>query len=82
MEEGFIPEVEKPESEIFPNTIEVKANYTFSDSLNYQVMDLKLEFFGRVRKPIDGEFFTEHFRYWSGGGTKSGKSAWAVLWIG
>jgi hypothetical protein len=56
MEEGFIPEVEKPESEIFPNTIEVKANYTFSDSLNYQVMELKLEFLDEFENPIDGEF--------------------------
>ena len=39
MEEGFIPEAEKPESEIFPNGIEVKADYTLSDSLNYSVMD-------------------------------------------
>jgi hypothetical protein len=56
MEEGFIPEVEKPESEIFPNTIEVEANYTLSDSLNYQVMDLKLEFLDEFENPIDGKF--------------------------
>jgi hypothetical protein len=56
MEEGFIPEVEKPESEIFPNTIEVKADYTLSDSLNYQVMELKLEFLDEFENPIDGEF--------------------------
>jgi hypothetical protein len=56
MEEGFIPEVEKTESEVFPNTIEVKANYTLSDSLNYQVMELELEFLDEFENPIDGEF--------------------------
>jgi hypothetical protein len=56
MEEGFIPEVEKSESEIFLYTIEVEANYTLSDSLNYQVMDLKLEFLDEFENPIDGKF--------------------------
>ena len=56
MDEGFIPEVDKPEIEIFPNTIEVKANYTLCDSLNYQVMELKLEFLDEFENPIDGEF--------------------------
>lgn len=56
MEDGFIPVVEKSESEIFPADIEVKASYTFSDSLNYRVMDLNLDFLDEFENPIDGEF--------------------------
>jgi hypothetical protein len=56
MEEGFMPKVEKVESEIFPDEIVVKADYTLSDSLNYRVMDLKLDFLDEFENPIDGEF--------------------------
>ncbi|MFT4857341.1 MAG: hypothetical protein ACI942_002728 [Planctomycetota bacterium] len=56
MEEGFRPEVEKEVSEIFPDEIVVKADYTLSDSLNYRVMDLKLDFLDEFENLIDGEF--------------------------
>jgi hypothetical protein len=36
MEEGFMPEVEKAESEIFPETIAVKADFTIEDSVSYR----------------------------------------------
>jgi len=56
MEEGFRPEVQSDEAEIFPDAIEVKADFTMTDSLNYRVMDLKLEFLDEFENPIDGEF--------------------------
>jgi len=56
MEEGFRPEVEKAESEIFPEAIAVKADYTLMDSVSYRVMNLKLDFLDEFENPIDGEF--------------------------
>ena len=56
MEQGFRPEVEKVESEIFPETIAVKADYILMDSVSYRVMDLKLDFLDEFENPIDGEF--------------------------
>ncbi len=56
MEEGFIPEVEKTESEIFPDAIAVKADFSIGDSLSYRVMDLRLSLLDEFENPIDGEF--------------------------
>lgn len=56
MEQGFRPELETDES-IFPQgTIDVNSDITLTDSLNYQVMDLKLEFLDEFENPIEAEF--------------------------
>ncbi|HCB45720.1 MAG TPA: membrane receptor RagA [Algoriphagus sp.] len=56
MEEGYIPEMEKEALEVFSDAIVVKADYTLSDSLNYRVMDLQLDFLDEFENPIDGKF--------------------------
>jgi hypothetical protein len=56
MEDDFIPEKEKAASEVFPRVIDVKAEYSLSDSMNHQVMDLRLEFLDEFENLIDGEF--------------------------
>lgn len=56
MEEDYIPEMEKEALETFSDAIMVKAYYTLSDSLNYRVMDLKLDFLDEFENPIDGKF--------------------------
>jgi hypothetical protein len=56
MEVEYIPEMEKEVSEIFPDAIVVKADYTLMDSINYRVMDLKLDFLDEFENSIDGEF--------------------------
>jgi len=56
MEDDFIPEKEKVASEVFPGVIDVKAEYSLSDSMNYRVMNLKLDFLDEFENPIDGEF--------------------------
>jgi hypothetical protein len=56
MEPGFQPKVEAVESEFVQGEITVKPEFSVSDSLNYRVMDLKLEFLDEFQNPIDGEF--------------------------
>lgn len=56
MQEGFVPEVQIEESEEFPSLIDAKADFTLSDSMNYRVMDLKMDFLDEFENPIDGEF--------------------------
>ena len=56
MEEGYIPEMEQEASGIFPESIAVETDYTLSDSLNYRIMDLKLDFLDAFENPIDGKF--------------------------
>ena len=56
MEEGYIPEMEKEALEVFSDAIMVKAEYTLSDSLNYRVMDLQLDFLDEFENPIEGQF--------------------------
>ncbi|WP_187177944.1 carboxypeptidase-like regulatory domain-containing protein [Algoriphagus sp. AK58] len=56
METGFQPKAEAVESESFQGEITVKPEFLLSDSLNYRVMDLKLEILDEFQNPIDGEF--------------------------
>lgn len=56
MEKEHIPEMEQEAAGIFQESIVVKADYTLSDSMNYRVMDLKLDFLDEFENPIDGEF--------------------------
>jgi len=56
MEEGYIPDMEQEAAGISPESIAVIADYTLSDSMNYRVMDLKLDFLDEFENPIDGEF--------------------------
>jgi hypothetical protein len=56
MEQGFRPIVKQEELENFPRDIQVNADYTLSDSLNYRVMDLRLDFLDEFENPIEGEF--------------------------
>ncbi|MEB2786298.1 carboxypeptidase-like regulatory domain-containing protein [Algoriphagus persicinus] len=56
MEQGFRPEFETDESKFPKGTIDVSSDITLTDSLNYQVMDLKLEFLDEFENPIEAEF--------------------------
>ncbi|MEB2779592.1 carboxypeptidase-like regulatory domain-containing protein [Algoriphagus sp. C2-6-M1] len=56
MEEGFRPEVGTTESEIFPDAIAIKSDFTIVDSLSYRVMDLEFNLIDEFENPIDGEF--------------------------
>ena len=56
MEAGFQPKSEQIESETLQGEISVMPEFSLSDSLSYQVMDLNLEFLDEFQNPIDGEF--------------------------
>jgi hypothetical protein len=56
MEQGFRPIVKQEELESFPRDIQVNADFTLTDSLNYRVMDLRLDFLDEFENPIEGEF--------------------------
>jgi hypothetical protein len=56
MEKGLVPAVKLEETESFPRDIEVKANFEIIDSVNYRLMDLKLDFLDEFENPIDGDF--------------------------
>lgn len=56
MEQGFRPKVQSEELEFPSKTIKLEAGYGIIDSLNYRVLDLKLEFLDEFENPIDTEF--------------------------
>jgi hypothetical protein len=56
MEQGFRPIVKQEELESFPRDIQVNADFTLTDSLNYRVMHLRLDFLDEFENPIEGEF--------------------------
>ena len=56
MESGFQPKGEEVDGVSLQGEITVNPVVLFSDSLNYRVMDLKLEFLDEFQNPIAGEF--------------------------
>jgi hypothetical protein len=56
MESGFQPKGEGIDVESLQGEIIVNPVFSFSDSLNYRVMDLNLEFLDEFQNPIPGEF--------------------------
>jgi hypothetical protein len=56
MESGFQPKGEGVDGVSLQGEITVNPVVSFSDSMNYRVMDLKLEFLDEFQNPIAGEF--------------------------
>jgi hypothetical protein len=56
MESGFQPKGEGVNGVSLQGEITVNPVVSFSDSMNYRVMDLKLEFLDEFQNPIAGEF--------------------------
>ncbi len=56
MEQGFRPTTLAEEAEEYPETIQIKAGFQLSDSLNYRSLDLQLDFLDEFENAIDGSF--------------------------
>ncbi len=56
MESGFQPKEEGIEGASLQGEVTVNPVVSFSDSMNYRMMDLKLDFLDEFQNPIDGEF--------------------------